>query len=615
MLGSEVEDENVSVGSDVEDENVSVDSDVVDENVSVGSDEESKEQARVQEDVWNHLRTGISYKSSSDAKLASLYIENKNVFPVNMFAKIFNVLQDPTFKLEDVTFKNLQDVFEYISQSRGRAVELNVDEKDSLSQPQPSSVEQSVPTAVVRLVVDGMLKDQQPLGVAAMEQRWKDAYDTNVSDFHAMSLVHRSWTPFARCGLRFRAVVPFNQMDKFLLSPWCGPWVREMIFYWDVRTDKKGATGGDITLFEALLKRLPNLHSLAFNTCHVWPKADLYYGGMYEEEGEQPPFHVDKCLELIADLLPNLENLWLKHFRGELRTVEMVKKNCPVTIDRTLQFCPEIPSLLRQLSKMHSLKLLSMRRWTHANKLEWKEAPTAALKTIELANLEKDAKSIRWLLGPRGEYRPTTISLDLRDYTPKFQDIAALSCEVEKLQIFSDDPPSCSAILSRCEKLSRLDLLLSYDSYTRMLEDIELPSTLECLGIHFHGYALHNVLSSSSSRRANIIKKHIESLPRLRILVLTEDPRDQNGDGELDGFIFYMALHTDIFDKIPKVLVKLCEARGIELIIQYATCTPACDRNFLRYGEPKPDKNPNEENRRMANAMANVMFGPLSHEI
>ena len=339
------------------------DSDIETENSSVRSyedddDDETEEEPTVHSKhtvVRRHFLSDITYKSSSDAKIASLFLWN--ACPADMFAKIFDVIQDPTFKLEEVSFKNLQDVFKYVSAHRG--LDGDVRTAEDASTTQASASEKGVSSDVLRLVVERMMKDQLPLGVAAMEQRWEDAYNMHVSDFHAMCLVHRSWTPLARSALRRRAIVPFNKMDRFLLSPLCGPWVEEMILYWDINTGNIGVTMSDIALFEALLKRVPALRSLSFNTCHVWPKKDLVYGGMWEGDNEQPPLRVDKCLELMADLLPNLENLYLKHFRGVLRTEEIVKGNCLVTIDRTLQYCPEIPSLLRQLPKMHSLKLLS----------------------------------------------------------------------------------------------------------------------------------------------------------------------------------------------------------------------------------------------------------------
>ncbi|KAL5520319.1 hypothetical protein ACEPAG_9533 [Sanghuangporus baumii] len=555
------------------------------------------------------LHSDITFKSPSDAKLASLYLENARDFPLDLLSKFFDIILDPTFKLEDVTFKNHQNVFEYVSEYRARALAISAG-KDNLA---PSVYEKldvrshaktspavTFPSVIVSHVVDRLVQDQLPLGVAAMEASWKNAYRMNVSDFLAMSLVHRSWTPFARRGLRRRAVVPFNQMDKFLLSHLCGPWITELILYWDVHNGRIGVTLSDIALLEALLKRLPALRSLAFNTCHVWRKADLSHY-KWNASGDQPPFRVDKCLELIADLLPKLENLWLKHYRGWMETETVVKHIESIWLERTLDFCPEMSTLYRQLPKMQSLKFLSMRNWICTEEVYLQAAPPASLKTIELANLDRRMMDLRWLLKSREEYKPTVLSVDTRNYSPEEEVLPGL----EKLQILADDSYRFSRILSKCEKLTRLDLLVS-SSYMRMLDRISLPESLEYFAVHFHddggSYKVLLDALSPTSRFVSDIRKCLEALPHLQTLVLTEAPEipiEQFVDGELDGFIFYMDLSaTNLKESVPKEMSELCEKRGVELIVQHATCTPVCDRYLCRYDEPEREPDPDDQYER-----------------
>ena len=64
-------------------------------------------------DVLGHLRSNISFKTYSDSKLASLYLDNPDNFPFHLMVKVFDVILDPHFKLEDITFKSLWDVFEH----------------------------------------------------------------------------------------------------------------------------------------------------------------------------------------------------------------------------------------------------------------------------------------------------------------------------------------------------------------------------------------------------------------------------------------------------------------------------------------------------------------------
>ncbi|KAL5478987.1 DCN1 [Sanghuangporus weigelae] len=528
----------------------------------------------------------MTFKSLSDAKLASLYLENAKDFPLDLLSKFFDIILDPTFKLEDVTFKNHQNVFEYVSEYRARALAISAG-KDNLA---PTVYEKlgarsgaktnpavAFPSVIVSHVVARLVQDQLPLGVAAMEASWKSAYRINVSDFLAMSLVHRSWTPFARRGLRRRAVVPFNQMDKFLLSPLCGSWITELILYWDVYNGRIGVTLSDIAILEALLKRLPALRSLAFNTCHVWRKADLSHY-KWNASGDQPPFRVDRCLELIADLLPKLENLWLKHYRGYMEAATVVKHIESIWLERTLDFCSEMPRLYRQLPKMQSLRFLSLRSWTCTEEVDLQAAPAASLKTIELADLDKGMADLKWLLEPREEYKPTAISVDTRNYSPEEEVLPGL----EKLQILADDSHRCSRILSN------------------------FPESLEYFAVHFHGdggsyEVLLNALSPTS-RFVSVMRKCLDALPRLQTLVLTEALEisiEQFVDGELDGFIFYMALSAkNLKESVSKEMNELCEKRDVELIVQHATCTPVCDRYFCRYDQPEREPDPDDQYER-----------------
>ena len=64
-------------------------------------------------DVLDYLRSNISFKTYSDSKLASLYLDNPDDFPFHLMVKVFDVILDPHFKLEDITFKSLWDVFEH----------------------------------------------------------------------------------------------------------------------------------------------------------------------------------------------------------------------------------------------------------------------------------------------------------------------------------------------------------------------------------------------------------------------------------------------------------------------------------------------------------------------
>ena len=78
------------------------------------------EENNAPKDFWGRVRSEVSYESPSDAKLASLYLENAKTFPIDLLSKFFDIILDPSFKLEDVSFKTHRDVFQYVSDYRAK---------------------------------------------------------------------------------------------------------------------------------------------------------------------------------------------------------------------------------------------------------------------------------------------------------------------------------------------------------------------------------------------------------------------------------------------------------------------------------------------------------------
>ena len=83
--------------------------------------------------------------------------------------KVFDVILDPHFKLEDITFKSLWDVFEHISAFRGQAPSPVQIEPIATPQAHPYSVS---PLAV-SLIVERMMEDRLPLDNLVKEKDWK----------------------------------------------------------------------------------------------------------------------------------------------------------------------------------------------------------------------------------------------------------------------------------------------------------------------------------------------------------------------------------------------------------------------------------------------------------
>ncbi|KAL5498204.1 hypothetical protein ACEPAH_2334 [Sanghuangporus vaninii] len=538
------------------------------------------------------LRTSLRFSTYSDAKLAGLFLDND--FPVVLFKKVFDVILDPDFKPEDVTFEDVWDMFIYISGRRKKdASKREVVSAVTISDEEDKKVETAriltnpgvIPPLVLDLVVDRLIKARMPLGVAASDHWWASAFQSNIEPFYSMSLVHRSWTTIAQRGLRQRVVIPYQHINRFLLSPFCGPWITEMIIYWSVENGSIGVTKGDIWLLEALLDRTPNLRSLSFNTSLVWLK-----------DFPQPSFDVNICLEIISDLLPDLENLWLKHMPAPVSSTE-----------ECLNTCVEMRSLCRQLLKLRSLRLLSISSWGSAvdeegsspnqPDLDWSEHPPSHLKAIELSHCEGvQREDLKWLLKPRSEFRLASLSLTTRvDYQKEASHsalreamldsarevkalrlcvVGASGGSVQRSEVGQFTPFYTDSLLS-CSKLLRLDIIVVDDASFNW-NSIHLPPSIEHLAIHLQDDFLQKCLlpplaSQTPTSFVQEITRILSTVPRLQTLLIS-GTRDMTGETvrylDLDDFLNHInADVTPSQNSVAECLSAVCEERGVRLVL------------------------------------------------
>ncbi|EJD05182.1 uncharacterized protein FOMMEDRAFT_154395 [Fomitiporia mediterranea MF3/22] len=283
-------------------------------------------------DLWSN----IPFETYSDAKLAALVLDNMEDFSVRLFQQVINVITDPQFKPSELTFKNIWGIFDSVSAHRKSSV---LDR----SVAKPHKVEMTsgvVPPVVLGLVVDEIAQQNTPFAMLAEKKCWDEAFARNRTDLFNMSLVHRSWTEFAYNGKRRRAIIPYQQINRFLLSPFCGPWVKEMIIYW-MPDDHDVVSLSDLELLENLLARTPNVHTLAFNT--TLSSCRLH----------RTSLEVHDCLDTIAHALSDLRHVWLNHFQCECGHVpECGSEFVP---------CYELESLYGLIPKMRTLEPLSMK--------------------------------------------------------------------------------------------------------------------------------------------------------------------------------------------------------------------------------------------------------------
>lgn len=360
------------------------------------------------------LLADIRFNTPSDAKLAGLYLEND--FPIRLFQKVFDLIFDPDFKRDDVTFEDMWDLLESVASRRrklGKRRELGSSGRIESSTSTDSSIQASpvittvptVPPLVLELVAEYMADTASPLSIAAMGRSWSDVFRQNGADFWNMSLVHRSWTATAHAHLRRRAVIPYQCLQNFLVSPLCGPWITEIILYWTIDSGPVGIEVGDIWMLEALLSRTTSLRSLALNT--------FFYGTTAPDDSYVADLRF--VFEIIADVAPNLEHLWLNHLPAR----EDDKRSCEA-----------LGSLSAHIPKMTRLTYLSLKRWAGVSdeaskRLDWSVAPPASLKTLELYISSRNPTSsqeLEWLMRPREGFQLASLSL-FSDEDSQFPDL------------------------------------------------------------------------------------------------------------------------------------------------------------------------------------------------
>ncbi|EJD05178.1 uncharacterized protein FOMMEDRAFT_154391 [Fomitiporia mediterranea MF3/22] len=455
----------------------------------------------------NDWHANIRFETYSDARLAAVFLDNMDRLPVDLFKQVIDVIIDPQFKSSEVTFKGTLDAFERVSTYRRNMAPGCTVERLS------SGV---VPPVVLDLVVDTIVQQNIPLGIAA-EKRWSDALAHNGVSLRNMSLVHRSWTIIAQRGLRHRAIIPCRQIHRFLVNPLCGPWVTEMIIYWTLRPKDEAIRR--LYLLEGLLERTPNVCSLAFITS---------YDGSESKKAES--FQIQSCFDTISGLLPCLRRLWLKHITNTCGSV-------------WVQVCENLNSVCKAIPKLHSLEFLSIDRWVSSDleDFNWNEHPPSSLKSISLCLHDFMSRQFfAWLLSPRNGFSLQWLSIGEGDGCPESsyrELLLSLQSNLHQLNHLSavtwaiqhDDRWSSSDnILLTCRMLTSLELIYDQCYSPRCSSSFlpALPPSLTHLTFRCPDVFLHKSAHAFALRIVQSLKKKIPTLPQLQSLLFIIHPHN-----------------------------------------------------------------------------------------
>ncbi|KAL5522120.1 hypothetical protein ACEPAF_1977 [Sanghuangporus sanghuang] len=136
----------------------------------------------------------LSFNTSFDAKLAPIYLNEicSREGCVLLFDKIPEVIRDPDFKPDQVTFKDIESISDYTSkEGRKNASRRDI---EYLLPPTEKCPPRFLPEDILSLIVDFFVDERKVLGILSEENDWNTAYVEDGKPFWLMSLVHRSWT-------------------------------------------------------------------------------------------------------------------------------------------------------------------------------------------------------------------------------------------------------------------------------------------------------------------------------------------------------------------------------------------------------------------------------------
>lgn len=303
----------------------------------------------------------ISDLSKAEAVVADYFLEritrpallatNLVDFPTAIDFRLFSdAVSEPTFNIAHVTLKGSSHIDLRISEYR---LEL-ANKRGSLKTANCPYGNDHV-SGKLRLafdhIVDSIREDMGPFALEAMP-KWDilSLARRQEQDLRSISLLHRSLTSSAQHALRRRVVIYGREsLRRFLCSPLCGPWIREVVLHWNLDSrnfaredDRNEVIAEMLRLLAALFSRAANVHSLCLRT------------------GYGEPWEYDDIIPFLNSLssLQSLEHLWLVHSDQDVQASRIIRNSRSGP-----QFCPHLRRLYYVLSRLRRLRTLSIRNW------------------------------------------------------------------------------------------------------------------------------------------------------------------------------------------------------------------------------------------------------------
>ncbi|KLO17861.1 hypothetical protein SCHPADRAFT_994023 [Schizopora paradoxa] len=475
----------------------------------------------------------VLFNNPSEALLAQLFLKDEDAIPLPALDALLSVIRNPSFNVEDVSFKNCADFCSFVTSARVEGITR----RGWVS-------EAGIPEIILEGALDVLgseLRNAWDVGSShymgdMLIRGHGSLFDTIRalrSSLVSVALVHSSWLVRARPLLgyyhRFCASArrPFR---RSLTNSFLGPWTRDV----QIKFEEYSPPPQDI-LFDAFFARLPNLQALHLGTSRF----------ALEPRGV-------RIAGILSSLpyLTGLENisLTISNLKDMDRLALQLSKTPPPNL-RIIQFSgyfhDEIepvnaPQCLSPLSSMASLRYVRIHSTTNTrfvNGVVWSRSTTNS-GSFGLEGLSISAKKVS------SGFKNTSSS--------GFKDKVVDALRATRRLSFSyrGGRATVKRFLSKCRSLLSLNLIVIGDRREPNFFDIAevLPSSIEELSIFFPPLddsahtllpddASHYVGSNKSATASEVFSKldildacihsalHPERSPHLRDVKIFFHPR------------------------------------------------------------------------------------------